>query len=133
MDSSCVEIQGQMDIDKKRKSYSPFQAARLKNSSQKTSITAFGLNCSTAIIQPISRHISYEQYYSGNPAILAFRTSPRSFCRSCLSDGQTRVRTACQIKKQKADDMFTHLARSVNSVYAIQKQEFTEAIIKPQF
>jgi len=38
-----------------------------------------------------------------------------------------------QIKKEKANDMFTKLSENVNSIYEIQKKEFTKEIIKPKF
>lgn len=50
-----------------------------------------------------------------------------------LSDGQTRIMESLQVKKEKANDMFTKLSENVNSIYEIQKREFTQDIIKPKF
>ena len=38
-----------------------------------------------------------------------------------------------KIKKKKASEMFINLSKNVNSIYEIQKKEFTEQIIKPKF
>jgi hypothetical protein len=38
-----------------------------------------------------------------------------------------------QVKKEKANDMFTKLSENINSIYEIQKREFTQDIIKPKF
>jgi len=46
---------------------------------------------------------------------------------------QTRIMESLQIKKEKANDMFTKLSENVNSIYEIQKKEFTKEIIKPKF
>ena len=50
-----------------------------------------------------------------------------------LSDGQTRIMDSLAVKKDKANDMFTKLNQNVNSIYEIQKKEFTKEIITPKF
>lgn len=133
LDRSAVEIHGTMDIDKKEEILLAFSKGEIKKLITKTSITAFGLNwqhCNHTTYFPT---YSYEQYYQAIRRFWRFGQKNAVDVDLVLSDGQTRIMESLQIKKQKADDMFTKLSANVNSVYAVQKQEFSTPIIKPSF
>jgi len=133
LDPDCVEIQGKMDIDKKEEMLMAFSSGQVKKLITKTSITAFGLNwqhCNHTTYFPT---YSYEQYYQAIRRFWRFGQKRDVHVDLILSDGQTRVMDSLQVKKAKADEMFTNLSRNVNSVYEIQKRAFDQPIIKPTF
>lgn len=133
LDPATVEIQGKMDIDKKEEILLAFSCGEVKKLITKTSITAFGLNwqhCNHTTYFPT---YSYEQYYQAIRRFWRFGQERNVIVDLVLSDGQTRVMESLQIKKAKADDMFTKLSANVNSIYSIQKQEFTQPIVRPSF
>jgi hypothetical protein len=129
----CVEIKGQMDIDKKEDILMAFSRGEIKRLITKTSITAFGLNwqhCNHTTYFPT---YSYEQYYQAIRRFWRFGQKRDVYVDLVLSDGQTRIMESLQVKRDKANDMFTKLSENVNSIYEIQKKEFTKQIIKPNF
>jgi hypothetical protein len=130
---NCVEVKGNMDIDKKEEILLAFSKGEIKKLITKTSITAFGLNwqhCNHTTYFPT---YSYEQYYQAIRRFWRFGQKNDVYVDLVLSDGQTRIMESLQIKKEKANDMFTKLSENVNSIYEIQKREFTQDIIKPKF
>lgn len=130
---NCVEVKGNMDIDKKEEILLAFSKGEIKKLITKTSITAFGLNwqhCNHTTYFPT---YSYEQYYQAIRRFWRFGQKNDVYVDLVLSDGQTRIMESLQIKKEKANDMFTKLSENVNSIYEIQKKEFTKEIIKPKF
>lgn len=133
LDPATVEIQGKMDIDKKEEILLAFSKGEVKKLITKTSITAFGLNwqhCNHTTYFPT---YSYEQYYQAIRRFWRFGQQRPVTVDLVLSDGQTRVMESLQIKKDKADQMFTNLSKNVNSIYAIQQREFNTPIIQPAF
>lgn len=133
LDPSAVEIHGAMDLDKKEEILTAFSKGEIQKLITKTSITAFGLNwqhCNHTTYFPT---YSYEQYYQAIRRFWRFGQQRPVTVDLVLSDGQTRIMESLQIKKQKADDMFTRLSANVNSIYEIQNTEFNEPIIKPKF
>jgi hypothetical protein len=133
LDPDCMEIQGKMDIDRKEEILTAFSTGQVNKLITKCSITAFGLNwqhCNHTTYFPT---YSYEQYYQAIRRFWRFGQQRDVIVDLVLSDGQTKVMESLQIKKAKADDMFTKLAANVNSIYAIQKEEFATQIIKPNF
>jgi hypothetical protein len=133
IDSGCVEVKGDMNIDKKEEILIAFSKGEIKKLITKTSITAFGLNwqhCNHTTYFPT---YSYEQYYQAIRRFWRFGQKNDVYVDLVLSDGQTRIMESLQIKKEKANDMFTKLSENVNSIYEIQKREFTQDIIKPKF
>ncbi len=130
---NCVEVKGNMDIDKKEEILLAFSKGEIKKLITKTSITAFGLNwqhCNHTTYFPT---YSYEQYYQAIRRFWRFGQKNDVYVDLVLSDGQTRIMESLQVKKEKANDMFTKLSENVNSIYEIQKKEFTKEIIKPKF
>lgn len=133
LDRSCIEINGGMDIDKKEDILYSFSKGDIKKLITKTSITAFGLNwqhCNHTTYFPT---YSYEQYYQAIRRFWRFGQKRDVTVDLVLSDGQTKIMESLQVKKQKANDMFTKLSENVNSIYEVQKKEFTKQIIKPNF
>jgi len=129
----CVEIKGDMDIDKKEDILMAFSKGEIKKLITKTSITAFGLNwqhCNHTTYFPT---YSYEQYYQAIRRFWRFGQKSDVTVDLVLSDGQTRIMESLQVKKEKANDMFTNLSKNVNSIYEIQKKEFNKQIILPNF
>ena len=130
---NCVEVKGNMDIDKKEEILLAFSKGEIKKLITKTSITAFGLNwqhCNHTTYFPT---YSYEQYYQAIRRFWRFGQNNDVYVDLVLSDGQTRIMESLQIKKEKANDMFTKLSENVNSIYEIQKKEFTKEILLPNF
>lgn len=76
---------------------------------------------------------SYEQLYQSIRRFWRFGQTREVFVDYILSDGQQRVMESLQVKKAKADDMFTNLAAHADSVYSIQAREFTKPIQMPRF
>lgn len=133
LDEKCVEIKGNMNIDKKEEILMAFSKGEISKLITKTSITAFGLNwqhCNHTTYFPT---YSYEQYYQAIRRFWRFGQKNDVFVDLILSDGQTRIMESLQVKKEKANDMFTKLSENVNSIYEIQKREFNKEIIKPKF
>jgi len=133
LDEKCVEVKGNMNIDKKEEILMAFSKGEISKLITKTSITAFGLNwqhCNHTTYFPT---YSYEQYYQAIRRFWRFGQKNDVFVDLILSDGQTRIMESLQVKKEKANDMFTKLSENVNSIYEIQKREFTQDIIKPKF
>jgi hypothetical protein len=133
LDDKCVEVKGDMNIDKKEEILMAFSKGEISKLITKTSITAFGLNwqhCNHTTYFPT---YSYEQYYQAIRRFWRFGQKNDVFVDLVLSDGQTRIMESLQVKKDKANDMFTKLSENVNSIYEIQKREFTQDIIKPKF
>ena len=133
LDDKCIEVKGDMNIDKKEEILMAFSKGEISKLITKTSITAFGLNwqhCNHTTYFPT---YSYEQYYQAIRRFWRFGQKNDVFVDLVLSDGQTRIMESLQVKKDKANDMFTKLSENVNSIYEIQKREFTQDIIKPKF
>jgi hypothetical protein len=133
LDKSAVEVKGNMNLDKKEEILLAFSRGEVKKLITKTSITAFGLNwqhCNHTTYFPT---YSYEQYYQAIRRFWRFGQTKDVLVDLVLSDGQTRIMKSLQAKKEKAEEMFSKLSANVNSIYEIQKREFTETIIKPSF
>ena len=130
---SAYEIKGAMSLDKKEDLLMNFSRGEIKKLITKTSITAFGLNwqhCNHTTYFPT---YSYEQYYQAIRRFWRFGQKNEVVVDLVLSDGQTRIMQSLKAKKDKANEMFSKLLENVNSVYAIQKKEFAQEIIKPNF
>ena len=133
IDKNVVEVSGKMDIDQKEEILMAFSKGEIKKLLTKTSITAFGLNwqhCNHTTYFPT---YSYEQYYQAIRRFYRFGQKRDVFVDLVLSDGQTKIMESLQLKKEKANDMFTKLSENVNSIYEVQKKEFTKPLIKPNF
>jgi hypothetical protein len=133
IDSSATEIHGNMDLDQKEEILVAFAAGEIDKLITKPRITCFGLNWQHCNHLSWFPTYSYEQYYQLLRRFYRFGQKREVFAEAVISDGQTRIMESLQIKKQKADDMFTKLSANVNSIYSIQKQEFSTPIIKPSF
>lgn len=133
IDKNAVEVNGSMSIDKKEDILMAFSKGEIHKLVTKTSITAFGLNwqhCNHTTYFPT---YSYEQYYQAIRRFYRFGQKRDVNVDLILSDGQQRIMESLQAKKQKASDMFEKLSTNVNSIYEIQKKEFSKEIIKPSF
>ena len=122
-----------MSIDEKEERLLAFARGEIKKLVTKTSITAFGLNwqhCNHTTYFPT---YSYEQYYQAVRRFWRFGQKRQVNVDLVLSDGQTRIMESLQVKKEKANEMFIKLSENVNSIYEIQRREFTEEIIAPSF
>jgi superfamily II DNA or RNA helicase len=133
MDSEAVEIIGSQSIEKKEEILKDFADGKIKRLITKAKMTSMGLNwqhCNHSVFFPTW---SYEQYYQAIRRFWRFGQKNDVIVDLVLSDGQTRIMDSLAVKKDKANDMFTKLNQNVNSVYEIQKREFTKEIIKPKF
>ena len=133
LDKDTKEVKGKMNIDEKEEILLAFSNGEIKKLITKTSITAFGLNwqhCNHTTYFPT---YSYEQYYQAIRRFWRFGQKRDVYVDLVLSDGQTKIMESLQVKKDKASEMFEKLSENVNSIYEIQKKEFTKEIIKPSF
>jgi len=133
LDKSAVEVKGKMDIDQKEEILLAFSNGEVKKLITKTSITAFGLNwqhCNHTTYFPT---YSYEKWYQAIRRFYRFGQQRDVFADRIFSDGQIRILESLEVKKDKADDMFTNLSKNINSIYEIQKREFTKNITIPSF
>lgn len=133
LDSSAVEIKGNMNLDKKEEALLAFSKGEIKKLITKTSITAFGLNwqhCNHTTYFPT---YSYEQYYQAIRRFWRFGQKREVFVDLVLSDGQSRIMESLQAKKDKANQMFEKLSNNVNATFEIEIKQFSKDIIKPKF
>lgn len=132
LDKTAYEIKGSMDIDKKEELLIAFSNGEIKKLITKTSITAFGLNwqhCNHTTYFPT---YSYEQYYQAIRRFWRFGQKRPVVVDLVLSDGQTRIMESLQVKRQKADEMFTSLTSNVNDMLHLEKRELTKQITLPE-
>lgn len=133
MDTSAVEIKGQMDIDEKEEILLAFSSGEINKLITKTSITAFGLNwqhCNHTTYFPT---YSYEQYYQAIRRFWRFGQKKPVIVDLILSDGQIKIMESLMIKKDKANTMFTNLTNQTNSKYDEIKKQFNKQIQLPKF
>jgi len=133
IDKNCLEVKGSMSIDRKEDILIAFSKGDVKKLITKTSITAFGLNwqhCNHTTYFPT---YSYEKYYQAIRRFYRFGQQRDVFVDRIFSDGQCRILESLEVKKEKADDMFSNLSQNVNSIYDMQKKEFTKNITIPSF
>jgi hypothetical protein len=133
LDNTAVEIKGTMNVDKKEDYLLAFSKGEIKKLITKTSITAFGLNwqhCNHTVYFPT---YSYEQYYQAIRRFWRFGQERPVTVDLVLSDGQAKIMEALQAKKNKADDMFARLTKSINSKFELSTREFNQDIKKPTF
>ena len=133
MDKGSFEIKGSMSIDKKEELLIAFSKGEIKKLITKTSITAFGLNwqhCNHTTYFPT---YSYEKYYQAIRRFYRFGQKRNVFVDRIFSDGQVKILDSLEVKKSKTEEMFINLSKNVNSIYEIQKREFTKDITIPSF
>lgn len=133
LDSTAIEVRGNMDIDKKEDILMAFGNGQIKKLITKTSITAFGLNwqhCNHATYFPT---YSYEQYYQAVRRFWRFGQEREVHIDRILSDGQVRIMDSLTHKKEKAISMFANLIKQTNAPFEIQKKEFNKPITLPKF
>ncbi len=133
MDSGAREIKGSMSIDKKEELLLAFAEGDIKKLITKPKITAFGLNwqhCNHTVYFPT---FSYEQYYQAIRRFWRFGQQRPVVCDLVYSDGQGKVVEALMAKAKKADDLFTSLNSSINSVYYDTVKSFDKPIQLPNF
>lgn len=133
LDTSAVEVRGNMDIDKKEDILMSFSRGDIKKLVTKCSITAHGLNwqhCNHTTYFPT---YSYEQYYQAIRRFWRFGQTKPVTVDLILSDGQERIMQSLIHKKDKAIEMFQKLAQQTNEEFIINKRESNKSIILPKF
>lgn len=132
-DKDAVEIRGQMDLDEKEEILTNFSEGHIKKLVTKSSITAFGLNwqhCNHTTYFPT---YSYEQYYQSIRRFWRFGQKRDVTVDLVLSDGQSRIMKSLQVKKEKANEMFTRLTKETNSDFKIKTKGFDKSFTLPSF
>lgn len=133
MDSSSIEVRGNMNIDKKEEILLSFSKGEIKKLVTKTSITAHGLNwqhCNHTTYFPT---YSYEMYYQAIRRFWRFGQKKPVYVDLILSDGQERIMQSLLAKRDKAIQMFDKLTQQTNSSFEIKTKEFNKEIILPKF
>ena len=132
-DKEAVEIRGQMDLDEKEEILTAFGDGKIKKLITKTSITAFGLNwqhCNHSTYFPT---YSYEQYYQAVRRFWRFGQTRDVTIDLVLSDGQSRIMQSLQVKRDKANEMFSKLTKETNSDFKITTKGFDKQFTLPNF
>lgn len=132
-DKNAVEIRGQMDLDEKEEILTNFSEGHIKKLITKSSITAFGLNwqhCNHTTYFPT---YSYEQYYQSIRRFWRFGQKRDVTVDLILSDGQSRIMKSLQVKKDKANEMFSRLTKETNSDFKITTKGFDKQFTLPKF
>ncbi len=133
MDSQAYQIKGSMSIDKKEELLIAFSNGEVKKLITKAKMTAFGLNwqhCNHTVYFPT---FSYEQYYQAIRRFWRFGQQKPVIADLVYSDGQKRVLDSLLAKTEKANELFTELNKSINSVYDNKINGFDKSIILPKF
>lgn len=132
-DKEAVEIRGQMDLDQKEEILTLFSEGKIKKLVTKTSITAFGLNwqhCNHSTYFPT---YSYEQYYQAVRRFWRFGQQSDVTIDLVLSDGQSRIMQSLQVKRDKANEMFSRLTKETNLDFKITSKGFDKQFSLPNF
>lgn len=132
-DKDAIEIRGQMDLDEKEEILTNFGEGKIKKLITKSSITAFGLNwqhCNHTTYFPT---YSYEQYYQSIRRFWRFGQLKDVTVDLVLSDGQSRIMQSLQVKKNKANEMFSKLTKETNSDFKIISKGFDKQFNLPKF
>lgn len=133
LDKEAVEVKGNMNIDKKEDILLAFSRGEIKKLITKTSITAFGLNwqhCNHTTYFPT---YSYEQYYQAIRRFWRFGQKRDVYVDLILSDGQTKIMQSLQVKKDKANQMFSNLTANANQSFEITMKGFDKPATLPTF
>lgn len=133
LDESAIEIRGQMDLDEKEEILTAFGDGKIKKLITKSSITAFGLNwqhCNHTTYFPT---YSYEQYYQSIRRFWRFGQQRPVTVDLVLSDGQSRIMQSLQVKRDKANEMFSKLTKETNSDFKIKTKGFDKQFKLPNF
>lgn len=133
LDKSAIEIRGQMDLDEKEDILTAFGDGKIKKLITKSSITAFGLNwqhCNHTTYFPT---YSYEQYYQSIRRFWRFGQQNPVTVDLVLSDGQSRIMQSLQVKRDKANEMFSKLTKETNSDFKITTKGFDKQFKLPKF
>ncbi len=133
LDSDAVEITGGMTIDKKESILLAFAHGDIPRIITKARMTSMGLNwqhCNHTVFFPTW---SYEQYYQAIRRFWRFGQTKSVVCDIVISEGQCRVVTAMEQKKQKSIDLYENLVRNVNRKYNYEVKAFDKKLDAPQW
>ena len=133
LDSSASEISGSMKLEEKEELLLAFSNGEIKKLITKAKITSMGLNwqhCTHTVFFPTW---SYEQYYQSIRRFWRFGQKNEVICDLVISDGQTRVVNALELKMKKAKDMYENLNAQVNKTYDFKCEKTIIDIKKPSF
>jgi len=133
LDSDAVEITGGMTIEKKEDILLAFAKGDIQRIITKAKMTSMGLNwqhCNHTVFFPTW---SYEQYYQAIRRFWRFGQTRPVVCDIVISEGQERVVTALEQKKQKAIDLYENLVKNVNEIYDYKVKAFDKKIEKAGF
>lgn len=133
IDKDSYEIKGSMNLDKKEELLLAFANGQIQRLITKPKITAFGLNwqhCAHTVYFPT---FSYEQYYQSIRRFWRFGQKREVMVDLVYSEGQEKVVQSLLAKAEKANQLFSSLNASLNSVYHDTKKEFDKKVTLPTF
>jgi hypothetical protein len=133
LDKSAYQIHGSMNLDKKEDLLVAFFDGKIDRLITKPKMTAFGLNwqhCNHTVYFPT---FSYEQYYQSIRRFWRFGQTKPVICDLVYSDGQQRVLDSLLAKSDKANELFSKLNSSINTVYKPKTNNTDRHIILPTF
>jgi len=133
IDSEAVAITGSMKIDKKEELLIAFQKGEIKRLITKPKMTSMGLNwqhCNHTVFFPT---YSYEQYYQSIRRFWRFGQTSEVVVDVVMSEGQGRMMEAIKQKRDKANNLYEKLTRSVNDIYENKETNFNKEIKLAEF
>jgi len=133
LDVDGVEICGSMSLDRKEDILIDFAAGNINRIITKARMTSMGLNwqhCNHTVFFPTW---SYEQYYQAIRRFWRFGQTKEVICDIVISEGQERVVTTLDQKKNKAIELYENLVLNVNGDFDISTKEFNKTIKMPGF
>jgi len=133
LDKDAVEIIGSQSSDKKEEILVAFANGEIKRLITKAKMTGMGLNwqhCNHSVFFPT---YSYEQYYQAIRRFWRFGQNNDVIIDRVISDGQTKVLEALEMKTKKAIELHKNLTGNINSIFTNETKEFNKDIIIPKF
>jgi hypothetical protein len=133
LDKDAVEIIGSQSTDKKEEILNAFANGEITRLITKAKMTGMGLNwqhCNHTVFFPT---YSYEQYYQAIRRFWRFGQKSDVTVDMVISDGQTKVLEALQVKTKKAIELHKNLTTQVNSDFSESKKQFNKEVNKPLF
>jgi len=133
LDREAGEIIGSQSIDQKEDILKAFSDGQLKRIITKSQMTGLGLNwqhCNHSVFYPTW---SYEQYYQSVRRFWRFGQKDTVTIDLVLSEGQKRVMQALNEKKEKAEELYINLIKSINIDYSMIDKRNSISVKLPSF
>ena len=133
LDNNAIQLKGSMKLEQKEDILLAFANGEIKKLITKPKITSFGLNwqhCNHTVYFPT---FSYEQYYQAIRRFYRFGQKRDVTVDLVYSDGMSRIVQSLEVKKDKADRLFSSLNSALSDNYKEDLKEKQTKINLPTF